>query len=132
MDLEEVGSPMKKKHKNSPESRLSDILCCVVCLDLPASSVMQVMKYFGLHESDIVLLVSPQILSTSNCEFYGARSCTYACKTIPLALTYPFTKQIVCTFIVSRIIDQHLVVIRFTSFSRAAYKPLPSIKNTVT
>lgn len=47
-DCEEVGSPMKKKHKNSLESRLSDILCCVVCLDLPASSVMQVMKYFGL------------------------------------------------------------------------------------
>lgn len=43
-DCEELGSPMKKKHKNSLESRLNDILCCVVCLDLPSSSVMQVTK----------------------------------------------------------------------------------------
>ena len=56
MDLEEVGSPMKKKHKNSLESRLSDILCCVVCLDLPASSVMQVIKYFGLREKVTLFL----------------------------------------------------------------------------
>ena len=41
-DCEELGSPMKNKHKNSLESRLSNILCFVVCLDLPASSVMQV------------------------------------------------------------------------------------------
>ena len=36
------------------------------------------------------------------------------------------------TFIVSRIVNQHLVEICFTSSSRVAYKPLPSIKNIFT
>ena len=35
------------------------------------------------------------ILSSSHCEFYGARSCTHARKTILLAPIHSFTKQIV-------------------------------------
>ena len=45
----------------------------------------------------------------------------------PLAPIHTFTKQIHSTFIVSRIIDQHLVAICFTNSSHAAYKPLPSL-----
>ena len=37
----------------------------------------------------------PPILSTSHCEFNGARSCAHAQKTIPSVLIRPFTKQIV-------------------------------------
>ena len=44
-DCKEIGSPTKKKYKHSLESRLSDILCWIVCLDLLSSSVMQVIKY---------------------------------------------------------------------------------------
>ena len=36
------------------------------------------------------------------------------------------------SFIVSRIVDQLLVGIHFTNFSRVAYKPLPPIKNIFT
>ena len=35
------------------------------------------------------------ILSSSHCEFYGARLCAHARKTIPLAPIHSFTKQIV-------------------------------------
>ena len=35
------------------------------------------------------------ILTTSQCEFNGARSCAHARKTIPIALIHPFTKQMV-------------------------------------
>ena len=37
----------------------------------------------------------PPILSTSHCEFNGARSCAHARKTKPLAPIHPFTKQMV-------------------------------------
>ena len=37
----------------------------------------------------------PPILSTSHCEFYGARSCAHARKIILLAPIYPFNRQIV-------------------------------------
>ena len=37
----------------------------------------------------------PPILSTSQCEFNGARSCAHARKTIPLAPIHSFTKHIV-------------------------------------
>ena len=43
----------------------------------------------------------------------------------PLVPIHPFTKK--RTFIVSRIVDQHLVI-HFTSSSRVAYKPLSLIK----
>ena len=39
--------------------------------------------------------IGPPILSTSHCEFYGARSCAHARKAIPLAPIHSFTKQIV-------------------------------------
>ena len=35
------------------------------------------------------------ILSTSQCELFGARLCAHTRKTIPLAPIYPFTKQMV-------------------------------------
>ena len=38
---------------------------------------------------------APPILSTSHCEFNGARSCAHARKTIPLTPIHPFTKQLV-------------------------------------
>ena len=37
---------------------------------------------------------APPFLSTSHCEFNGARSCTHAQKTIPLAPIHSFTRQI--------------------------------------
>ena len=38
---------------------------------------------------------APPILSTSHCEFNGARWCAHARKTIPLAHIHPFTKKMV-------------------------------------
>ena len=38
---------------------------------------------------------APPILSTSHCEFNGARLCAHARKTIPLAPIHSFTKQMV-------------------------------------
>ena len=50
-------------------------------------------------------------------------------KPSPLAPIHLFAKQIVRTFIVSRIIDPKLVQIIFTCFSHVPYKALPSINN---
>ena len=69
------------------------------------------------------------ILSTSHCEFNGSQSCTHTQKIIPIHL---FTKQMVHTFIVSRIVDSKLVQISFTCFLYAPYKVLPSINNIFT
>ena len=66
----------------------------------------------------------PPILSTSHCEFYGARLCAHAQKTIPLAPIHSFTKQIV-----PRIVDLKSFDIHDTSFPYAPYKLLPFIKN---
>ena len=47
----------------------------------------------------------PPILSTSHCEFYGARSCAHARKIILLVPIHPFTRQIVpllCKELLSR------------------------------
>ena len=74
----------------------------------------------------------PPILSTSHCEFNGARLCTHARKTIPLALIHPFTEQIVATFIVSTIINLKLADIHSMSFLCASYNGPPSINNNFT
>ena len=50
-------------------------------------------------------------------------------KTIPLAPIHPFSKQMIATFIVSRITESTLVEIVFPSYLCAPYKGLPSINN---
>ena len=62
----------------------------------------------------------PPILSTSHCEFYGARSCAHAQKTIPMAPIHSFTKQIVPSMYQESF---------GTSIPHAPYKLLPSIIN---
>ena len=62
----------------------------------------------------------PPILSTRHCQCNDTRSCSHAQKTIPLAPIHPFTKQMVRTFIVPRIVDPKLIQIVFTCFSYEA------------
>ena len=42
------------------------------------------------------------ILSTTHYEFYGARSCTHARKTIPLVLIHPQLVPLVCEELLTR------------------------------
>ena len=69
----------------------------------------------------------PPILSTSYCKFNGARSCTHAQKTIPMAPIHPFTKQMVPS-LCPELLTQSLS----KSFSPVPYKVLPSINNIFT
>ena len=71
--------------------------------------------------------LTPPILSTSHCKFNGTSSCAHARKTIPLALTHLFSKQIV-----SIIFSPKLIQIIFTGFWYGHYKGLPSMKNFCT
>ena len=72
---------------------------------------------------------APPILSTSHCEFNGARLCIHAQKTIPLAPIHSFTKQI---FIVSTIVYPNFMDIIFIDSLYVPYKRLPSINNIFT
>ena len=74
-DCEEMGSPMKKKQKNSLESRLNDILCCVVCLDLPASAVMQVTKVWSPRKNDKIIPLFLSVLMAILCARRVTRTC---------------------------------------------------------
>ena len=60
--------------------------------------------------------IGTTILSTSHCEFNGARSCAHARKTIPLAPIHPFTKQMVPS-----LCPESLTRSLFRSFSPVLY-----------
>ena len=62
--------------------------------------------------------IGATILSTSHCEFNGARLCAHARKTIPLAPIHPFTKHIVSLLCKEWTIFLTRVFVLFTCYVR--------------